>query len=382
MISSLKLSHRAIAANVPPSNHRMCEFQSLGGNCEFGFIQRRTACESSGLLRFTYSPIEELIHALSTNFREFGAPGDLELGVTPHNAYYAVSRRYGFWSNLVHHVGEADPETLLADAYSKTAHLKEKLLQELCDGSRIFVRKLVFDETQEQFERLVAAIRRFGKATILHVKEAGHPEVADNDYVPASVRWVAPGVMEGTVRRFSSMDRAWDIDHEPWIWLTDLAYALHHNLPAEALYAPPRSREGRFSPRLRQLGYQDNPGGISSAMRAVKPTAFDPAKVYLFQTWVWVPQDFTGENIFALVGQDHLQCIDADLRQRECWQRVWRAGRFLHNGDATAPVGVAMMANPNDTIWTYGAQMYEGVFPRYVPTPPFRPSRLRLLAKW
>ena len=382
MLSLLKLSRSAPTAAIGASNARMCEFQSLGGNCEVGFVQRRTASEPSGLLRFTYSPIEGLIHALTTDFREFGAPDDLELGVTPHNAYYAVSRRYGFWSNLAYHVGEADPVILLADAYSKTDYLKKRLLEELVDGSRIFVRKLVFDETQEQFERLVQAIRRFGMATILHVKESGNPEVADNDYVPAAVRWVAPGVMEGTVRRFSPMDRAWDIDHEPWIWLTDLAYALHHNVPLEALYAAPRSRQGSFSPRLRQLAYQDNPGGVSSAMRAVKPTAFDPAKVYLFQTWVWIPQDFTGEKIFALVGQDHLQYIDADLNKRECWQRVWRAGRFLHNGDATAPVGLAMVANPNDSIWTYGAEMYEGMFPKYVPTPPFRPSRLRLLAKW
>ena len=360
----------------------MSEFQSLGGNCEFGFIQRRTACEASGLLRFTYSPIEGLIHALSTNFEEFGAPGDLQIGITPHNAYYAVSRRYEFWSNLTLHVGEADPDVLLKDAYSKVEHLKAKIIQELTEGSRIFVRKLIYDETQEQFERLVAEIRRYGMATILHVKESGNPDVADNDYVPLEVKWVAPGVLEGTVRRFSHMDRAWDIDHEPWIWLTDRAYALHHDLPLESLYAVPTARAGIFSPRLRRLTYQGHANNVSSAMRAVSPILFDPEKVYLFQTWVWIPHDFSGDKIFVLVGQNHLQGIDADLSKRDTWQRVWRAGKFIHNDDATAPVGVAMIADPGSSVWTFDAQMYEGVFPKYVPTPTFRPSHLRLLKKW
>ncbi|MBE7247769.1 MAG: hypothetical protein INR63_22720, partial [Actinomycetospora chiangmaiensis] len=40
---------------------RLHAFRSLGDNCEFGFVQRYGGVEPSGLLRFSYTPMEDLI---------------------------------------------------------------------------------------------------------------------------------------------------------------------------------------------------------------------------------------------------------------------------------------------------------------------------------
>jgi hypothetical protein len=45
-------------------------FESLGDNCEFGFVQRRNGCENGGLLRWSISPLDKLIFCFKARFKD------------------------------------------------------------------------------------------------------------------------------------------------------------------------------------------------------------------------------------------------------------------------------------------------------------------------
>lgn len=53
-------------------------FESLGDNCEFGFVQRANGCEEGGLLRWAISPLDKLIDCLDTEFTNFYRYENLE----------------------------------------------------------------------------------------------------------------------------------------------------------------------------------------------------------------------------------------------------------------------------------------------------------------
>lgn len=46
----------------------VARFESLGDNCEFGFVQRRSGVEDGGLLRWAVSPPEALLKAIRSRF--------------------------------------------------------------------------------------------------------------------------------------------------------------------------------------------------------------------------------------------------------------------------------------------------------------------------
>ncbi len=54
----------------------LCHFESLGRNCEFGFVQRLSGAEPMGLLRFAGMSFDALVQALNTRFAGIAEPGN------------------------------------------------------------------------------------------------------------------------------------------------------------------------------------------------------------------------------------------------------------------------------------------------------------------
>ncbi len=365
-------------AAIPALSERMHGFRSLGGNCEFGFVQRYGGAEPSGLLRFAATPLDALIRALADDFDGYGEPGDLVVEATATGAYYGRSRRYGVWWNTMQLVGRIEPEALLAREYGRVAHLRQKLLEELRTGSVTFVRTTAQGESDADLDRLAAAIARHGPAPLLRVKAAGP------DWAPEPVRQVADGVFEGRVRRFSADDQAWIVDLEPWLALCDAAYAARHGLPVDALAPGPRPDRLPLPGGLRRCRGRPGVQGLSPFTRAVDPAAFDREASYVFSAWVWIPEGCAATRIFATAGLSRLGWADADLNRRGCWQRVWAAGRFGPAGGAREPVGLGMVGGPGDWFWSCRPAFHEGVLPRPVSAPRMRPwpAPARWLTHW
>lgn len=336
-------------------SERLHGFRSLGDNCEFGFIQRYGGVEPSGLLRFAYTPMEDLIRGLRCGFEDLGAPGDLHLSVSQGGTFYCHSRAYNIWANTGQTPDSIAPETLLDREYGRLAHLKHKMLDELATGSHIFVRKVAQDEPQADFDRLAEAVWAHGPSTLLRVTEAGP------DWRPEPVRRAGVRLIEGRVRRFAPLDTAWETDLEPWMHLVDSAWSLVRGVPATEL------GEGAFHPAMplpgglrRHAGRRREPG-FHGFTRMVDRAAFDPQAIYTFAAWIWIPEAFSGTRIQAAAGYARLSGLNADLTRRNCWQKVWASGRLTHA--EREPVGLAMVGSNRDHFWSAGARFVRGPIP-------------------
>ncbi|WP_457107338.1 hypothetical protein [Methylobacterium sp. P5_C11] len=344
---------------------RLHAFRSLGDNCEFGFVQRYGGVEPSGLLRFSYTPMEDLIRGLRCGFSDFGVPGDLRLSVSAGGTYYCHSCAYNIWANTGHPAGSIAPELLLEREYGRLAHLKGKLLDDLADGSKILVRKVGRDEAEADFARLAEAVWAHGPSTLLRVTEAGP------DWRPEPARRVADRLIAGRVRRFAPVEQAWEVDLEPWMHLVDGAYALVRGAAPSRLDATAFPQALALPGRLRRHVGRHREEALSAYTRAVDPAGFRSEAVHVFSSWVWIPEDFSGTRVFAAAGYARLGWRDADLSQRGCWQRVWAAGR-LRPEATREPVGLGMIGTNRDAFWSAGARFAEGPIPGDEPAPALR----------
>ncbi|MCJ2055632.1 hypothetical protein MKL09_03580 [Methylobacterium sp. J-048] len=346
-------------------SERLHGFRSLGDNCEFGFVQRYGGVEPSGLLRFSYTPMADLIRGLRCGFADFGGPGDLRIAVSAGGTYYCHSVAYNIWANTGHPAGSIDPEVLVEREYGRLAHLKRKMLDDLADGSKILVRKVARDAPDSEFVHLAEAVWAHGPSTLLRVTEAGP------DWRPEPARRVADRVIAGRVRRFAPTEQAWEVDLEPWMQLIDSAYALEHG------QAPTDLGAGAFADALTLPGGLRRHAGrhptlaLSAYTRAVDPAGLGTDRAYVFSTWVWIPEAFAGERIFAVAGHGRLGWRDADLSRRSCWQRVWAGGR-MRPGVDREPVGLGMIGTKRDAFWSFGARFHEGPIPEEGAAPTFR----------
>lgn len=348
---------------------RLHGFRSLGGNCEFGFVQRYGGAEPSGLLRFSYTPLPDLIHALDSDFTAFGAPDDLYLAEAESGTYYCASRRYGIWSNTAQTVGSVDPAALLEREYGRVAHLKRRMLAELAEGSKILVRKVGPEEGEADRDRLIRAIRRHGPSPLLRVTAAGP------GWAPEPVRWSGEGVLEGSVRRFAPQEEAWDVDLEPWLLLCDSADRARRGLPAEPVRPP--ARAVRTLPGTR--AHHARGEAISSFRQDCDARALSRAEIHTFSAWIWLPEAFAGEAVFAAIDYERLACTAADRALRGRWQRVWVSAR-IPEGRTRIRVGLVARAPRGQRFWSTGWRLDAGPLPPPEPKPNVRPRTG--LASW
>ena len=179
-------------------------FESLGGSyegCEFGLVQRSYEAEPLGLLRWTDMKPEALIDALE---HEFHGVGEAEHTVLEPpwqgGDWMTKDSRYGMRMHTFQHDNDCEENRsrLFAAACRRLKYLKRKLLEDLASNEKIFIYKITYETLDEKrLHRLHQAIRRYGSATLLSVRQADGPHNA------GTVDWIAPGLMVGYIARFS-----------------------------------------------------------------------------------------------------------------------------------------------------------------------------------
>jgi hypothetical protein len=126
----------------------IAEFESLGDNCEFGFVQRYHGLEPGGLLRWASSSVDGLIEGLH---RRFAGLYEL-IDLVPYTHNMVLDRKYGiaFHSEMRSvPIGnrlkfEATGDMLCAihwEEHQKISYLIGKLTDALAEGKQIFVYK-------------------------------------------------------------------------------------------------------------------------------------------------------------------------------------------------------------------------------------------------
>lgn len=138
-------------SDTPESSIVFGQFQSLGQNCDFGLIQRKSGIEPLGLLRFASIFMSKLILGISTDFS----------GIDDQDKFSLEVSRDGSEFQGTHKIYGLDYHTFIKPNPSEKAAFEKKELRRLKFLSRILVEQICNDEkifvrthTQNKFEIL------------------------------------------------------------------------------------------------------------------------------------------------------------------------------------------------------------------------------------
>ncbi len=185
----LDVGDRAGEADTALTNSDlMLRFQSLGDNCQFGFVQRHFGAEPMGLLRFAGLP--DLIGLI-----EAGAEGLGEPGTVTHfmdgTQYMIRESRYGLFYHTFREAAAMSPAEVVAENEAKLRYLARKLIEDLEDGETIWITRRIVSNDVHEILALHAAMQRHGPAKLLWVTPA------PSDRQPGDVEWLTTGLLKG-----------------------------------------------------------------------------------------------------------------------------------------------------------------------------------------
>jgi len=120
----------------------MC-FESLGGSghgCEFGLFQRHFDAEPLGLLRWADLSQDLLIKALETRFEGVGLPENTIVFQPDHSdEWWTRDSRFWMAMRSFVKVAEVDQERMTKQVCRRLQFLRQKLIEDLEAGEKIFV---------------------------------------------------------------------------------------------------------------------------------------------------------------------------------------------------------------------------------------------------
>ncbi len=209
-------------------------FESLGGTCEFGIVQRIGGVHAVGLFRWCAISTQQLIAALQSRFEGVGSPEQTFLTVNESGEYILNDRRYFEKHTFTFvDVKQADPSKLLRRFCHWIVLLRDKLIRDLERGEKIFVYKAAVDATLEEAEAMEVwrAVRQYAPNTVLCVRlqNALHPA--------GTVEKIADGLLFGyTDRNPTTMDLE-GVSYDCWTAVCRAAVALADS--AAATYPAP-----------------------------------------------------------------------------------------------------------------------------------------------
>ena len=153
-------------------------FESLGSDCEFGFLQRANGREPLSLFRWGTMPLGAMIELFRHRFKDFASKetASLKLILNPEDGkaeYRFIDKLYQFDAHTFFTKKNMDisesADTLLPKVLNQFSLLARKLLGDLEDGEKIFLYKSEKIITTQQCLELHEAINTIGKNKLLVV---------------------------------------------------------------------------------------------------------------------------------------------------------------------------------------------------------------------
>jgi hypothetical protein len=186
-----------------PASEIAIAFESLGGSghgCEFGLFQREMQAEPLGLLRWADLSYDYLREAIENSFEGVGDPENTIVFIPPGTNSHYWSRDSRWWMAQGFHVpaSRITIEQAKQQICRRQQFLRRKLLEDLQEGSKIFVYKNNTRTLSDiELSQLLAAIRRHGSAPLLYVR------VQDEQHPDGTVEYVEDGLFIGYIKHFS-----------------------------------------------------------------------------------------------------------------------------------------------------------------------------------
>jgi len=149
----------------------MMNFESLGDNCEFGFVQRFHGVEPLGLLRFSTMPYDLLMSALENRFEGVGDPENTILEVDEaHQEFMISDKRYNMAAHTFTYVSAIDRQKFFQQHCRRLAYLRRKLIADLENCEKILVFRSLEFLSDQQIWALFRWIKTYGPNTLLCVR--------------------------------------------------------------------------------------------------------------------------------------------------------------------------------------------------------------------
>jgi tetratricopeptide (TPR) repeat protein len=193
------------------------QFESLGRNCEFGGVQRQFGAEPISLLRWAWTEARPLINALSARFEGFGDESQTTLLVGGDDEYYLCDTRYGITLHTGVHKRESDAKTLHQKHTRRLRFLRDKLISDLTNQTKIFVFASPQISRDTIFE-IHAAMSAYGPNRLLCVR------LQDEAHPPGHVETLRENLLVGYLDREGLIDGVWSIAIDLWLNICEAAY--------------------------------------------------------------------------------------------------------------------------------------------------------------
>jgi hypothetical protein len=193
----------------------LTQFESLGENCELAFVQSHLGTEPLGLLRWSGIELPALIQALDLGLSGIGDEDNTDIqSNTASREYFVTDRRYGMMTHTAIFEHQEEPKLALERFCRRTRFLRDKLLDDLRDDSKVFVRQSTQPMTLDEILTLQRALRRIGpSARLLYIRPAAGHEVA------GTVEILGDGLFLGLIDRPGLIDGEWTISYRMWLIL-------------------------------------------------------------------------------------------------------------------------------------------------------------------
>jgi hypothetical protein len=152
------------------------------------------------LLRWAGMPHDGLVFVLENRFKGVGDPEHTKLFINREISrpeYATVDRRGFMYMRAFIYEDQITYDRMWQQALRRLRYLKEKLIADLEEGSKIFVyRRTDRNLTDAELRQLHSAMRRYGDNTLLYVR------FQDDAHPNGTVEWGAPGLLIGYIDRF------------------------------------------------------------------------------------------------------------------------------------------------------------------------------------
>lgn len=191
-------------------------FESLGDNCEFGFVQRLNGLEDGGLLRWAIAFPDALIDNLENGFVNLYQFDSLSPSAPAMVADAGTGLRFHTLMKSKDGVFIDDEPTrrqLHEKEQGKLAYLLQKLKDQLAQGQRHFVYKHNSGVSDAQALRLAEVISSYGPGSILVVHRTDDPTQV------SSVKRVQGNLYYGYLADFAQYTSADKFDMAAWLAL-------------------------------------------------------------------------------------------------------------------------------------------------------------------
>lgn len=206
----------------------MLQFEGLGDNCEFGFVQRHFGAEPLGLFRFSAIKPEALISLIQSCFAELGDVSHTRLHFNQSDESMVVDDRGFYQMHTFIRSSEEENQAVLKKQIKRINYLKRELLAEFEAGKKIFVCKDSDKPiSHDVLSRLSKAIGEHNRKNILL-----GIRVATETNRAGSVERFGNNILIGYVSSVyqSQPDALGSIDFDAWKEILKRAVQMRHDM--------------------------------------------------------------------------------------------------------------------------------------------------------